>query len=137
MAQAKACSHCGGAVQAHEQQLHAGYDKIELLQVTAHRAPGGAVCRAVAPLWAVLCGPSTGGAGPRHALWDSIQSLATSRRYPHAISYERLSALFTQVYEVSISEGALTNPFQRVQHPSEGPGGGDFDPYAQQPADLQ
>ena len=30
IAQAKTCPHCGGAVQAHEQHLHAVYDKIEL-----------------------------------------------------------------------------------------------------------
>jgi transposase len=30
IAQAKTCSHCGGAVQAHTQHLHAVYDKIEL-----------------------------------------------------------------------------------------------------------
>jgi len=44
----------------------------------------------------------------------AIQSLATYLRYTHAIRYERLSALFTQVYGVSISAGALANLFQRV-----------------------
>jgi transposase len=44
----------------------------------------------------------------------SIQSLATYLRYTHAISYERLSALFAQVYGVAISEGALANLFQLV-----------------------
>jgi transposase len=39
----------------------------------------------------------------------SIQSLATYLRYTHAMSYERLSALFAQVYGVAISEGALAN----------------------------
>jgi transposase len=46
----------------------------------------------------------------------SIQRLATYLRDPHAISYARLSALFTQVYGVSSSEGALAHLFQRV-HP--------------------
>jgi transposase len=45
----------------------------------------------------------------------SIQSLATYLRYTHAISYERLSALFAQVYGVPISEGALANLFRRVK----------------------
>jgi len=44
----------------------------------------------------------------------SIQRLATYLRYTHAISYERLSALFAQVYGVAISEGALANLFQLV-----------------------
>jgi len=45
----------------------------------------------------------------------SIQSLATYLRYTHAISYERLSALFAQVCGVDISEGALANLFRRVK----------------------
>jgi transposase len=44
----------------------------------------------------------------------SIQSLATYLRYTHAISYARLSALFTQVCGLSSSEGALANLFPRV-----------------------
>ena len=44
----------------------------------------------------------------------SIEGLATYLRYTHAISDERLSALFAQVYGVPISEGALANLFQRV-----------------------
>jgi transposase len=45
----------------------------------------------------------------------SIQRLATYLRYTHAISYARLSALFTQVYGVPISEGALANLCRRVK----------------------
>ena len=44
----------------------------------------------------------------------SIEGLATDLRYTHAIGYERLSALFGQVFGVPISEGALANRFQRV-----------------------
>jgi transposase len=44
----------------------------------------------------------------------SIQRLATYLRDTHAISYARLSALFTQVYGVSISDGALANLCPRV-----------------------
>jgi transposase len=45
----------------------------------------------------------------------SIQSLATYLRYTHAISYERLAGLFGQVFQLSISEGALANLFQAVK----------------------
>src|SRR2546430_17112724 len=45
----------------------------------------------------------------------SIEGLATYLRYTPAIGYERLSALFAQVYGVSISEGALAHLFQRVK----------------------
>ena len=44
----------------------------------------------------------------------SVQSLATYLRYTHAISDERLSALWSQVFGRAISEGGLANVFQRV-----------------------
>jgi transposase len=44
----------------------------------------------------------------------SVQSLATYLRSTHAISYERLSALFVQVFGLRISEGGLANLFQSV-----------------------
>jgi transposase len=55
------------------------------------------------------------GLKPGTPFGSSIQGLATSLRYPQAISDARLSALFTQVYGVSINEGALANLFQRVK----------------------
>jgi transposase len=45
----------------------------------------------------------------------SLEGLATYLRYMQAISYERLSALFAQVYGVPISEGALANLCRRVK----------------------
>jgi len=45
----------------------------------------------------------------------ALESLATYLRYPHAISYARLSARFRQMCRVSISEGARANLFQRVK----------------------
>jgi len=50
----------------------------------------------------------------------SVQALATYLRYSHAISYERLSALFGEVFDLSISEGALSNLFQSIQRRLEG-----------------
>ena len=40
---------------------------------------------------------------------DSIISLITYLRYTHAISYQRLSQLLFQVFNLSISEGAIAN----------------------------
>jgi len=51
---------------------------------------------------------------------DSVQSLATYYRYTHAISYERLSRLFGEVYNFSISEGGLSNLFQKVKGRMDG-----------------
>ena len=46
---------------------------------------------------------------------ESIAQLATYLRYAHAISYQRLCALFRDVFGLQISEGALANLFRRVQ----------------------
>ena len=115
IAQAKTCPHCGGAVQAHEQHLHAVYDKIELPPVTP------IVTRVEQPAGQCPhCGqsyvaPVPVGLEPGTPFGASIQGLATYLRYTHAISDARLSALFAQVYGVAISEGALANLFQRVK----------------------
>ncbi len=45
----------------------------------------------------------------------SVESLVTYLRYTHAISYERLSGLLSQVFGLAISEGALANLLQRVK----------------------
>lgn len=114
MAQVKTCPHCGGVVPAHAPHLHAVYDKIELPPVkpivTRVEQHGGECPH---------CGqasvaPVPVGMEPGTPFGASIAGLATSLRYTHAISYERLSALFAQVYGVPISEGALANLFRRV-----------------------
>ena len=97
-------------MQAHEQQPHAVYDKIELPPVTpivprVEQYAGPCPHCGQSYVAPVPVGPEPG--TPFGAL---IQSLATYRRYTHAISYARLSALFTQVYGVSIREGALATP---------------------------
>jgi len=115
MAKAKTCPHCGGAVQAHEQHLHAVDDTIELppikpmvTQVEQHAGQ----CPHCGQSYVA---PVPVGMEPGTPFGASIQSLATYLRYTHAISYERLSALCAQVYRVHISEGALANLFRRVK----------------------
>ena len=44
----------------------------------------------------------------------SIQSLLTTFRFQHAISYQRLSAVMNDVFHVTISEGAISNGFKNV-----------------------
>ena len=40
---------------------------------------------------------------------DGVAALVTTLRYSHAISYARLSQLMSEVFQLSISEGALAN----------------------------
>ena len=101
-------------VPAHAQHLHAVYDQIELPpvkpMVTRVEQHGGE-CPHCGQTYVA---PVPVGMEPGTPFGASIEGLATYLRYTHAISYERLSALFAQVYGVPISEGALANLFRRV-----------------------
>jgi transposase len=55
------------------------------------------------------------GMEPGTPVGTSSDGLATSLRYTHAISDERLSARLAQVYGVPIRAGALANLFRRVK----------------------
>jgi transposase len=46
---------------------------------------------------------------------NGVAALVTTLRYAHAISYARLSELMSQLFNLSISEGALANLFERVK----------------------
>jgi transposase len=115
IAQAKTCPHCGGAVQAHEQHVHAVYDKIELPPIRPIVTRVEQYAGQCPHCGQTYVAPVPVGLEPGTPFGASIEALATYLRYTHAISYERLSALFAQVYGVPISEGALANLFRRVK----------------------
>src|SRR5262245_39478878 len=115
IAQAKTCPHCGGAVQAHGQHLHAVYDKIELPPIRPIVTRVEQYAGQCPHCGQSYVAPVPVGLEPGTPFGASIEALATYLRYTHAISYERLSALLAQVYGVPISEGALANLFQRVK----------------------
>jgi transposase len=115
IAKAKVCPHCGEGGSEAGQSLHAVYDKIE-------RPPVQPIVTRVEPYGArgAGCGPPyvapvPAGMEPGTPLGASVQRLATYLRYTHAIRYERLSALLSQVFGLAISEGGLANLFQLVK----------------------
>jgi transposase len=115
IAKVKGCPHCGQAVSAAEQSLQAVYEKIEVPPVkpiiTRVEQYGGR-CAGCGQLYVA---PVPTGMEPGTPFGASVQSLATYLRYTHAISYERLSGLFAQVFGVGISEGGLANLFHAVK----------------------
>ena len=114
MAQAKTCPHGGGVGPAQAQHLHAVYDTIELPPVkpiVTRVEQHGGECPHCGQTYVA---PVPVGIEPGTPFGASIEGLATSLRYTHAISDERLSALFAPVYGVPISDGALANLFRRV-----------------------
>jgi transposase len=115
IAKVKGCPYCGQVVSAAEQSLQAVYEKIEVPPVkpiiTRVEQYGGR-CAGCGQLYVA---PVPTGMEPGTPFGASVQSLATYLRYTHAISYERLSGLFAQVFGVGISEGGLANLFQAVK----------------------
>jgi transposase len=109
------CPHCGHGGLAAEPSLQAVYDKIELPPITPIMTRvqqyGGRCAGCGRPYVA----PVPAGMEPGSPFGASVQRLATYLRYTPAISYERLSALFAQVFGLSISEGGLANLFQSVR----------------------
>jgi transposase len=97
--------------------------KVCPLVVTRSRTPGKR-CRPSTPR--ANCHPSSpsshgssrmaggvpAGMDPGPPCGASVQSLATYLRYPHALSDERLSALWAQVCGLAIRAGGLANLFQ-------------------------
>jgi transposase len=114
-AQATSCSHCQAALGADDHVLWARYDKIDLPPIRpvvtrveryAGRCPrcGGTT---------LACVPQ--GLEEGSPFGASITALALYLRFTHAISSQRLSALFRQVFGLAISEGALEGLLRRAK----------------------
>jgi transposase len=115
IAKAKVCPHCGHGVPEAGQSLQAVYNKIELPPVkpiVTRVEPYGGCCAGCGQPYVA---PVPAGMAPGTPFGASIQGLATYLRYTHAISDERLSALFAQVCGLDISEGGLANVVQSVK----------------------
>jgi transposase len=112
VARAKSCPHCGEAVDS--QVLHAKYDKIEIppiKPIVTQVSQYGGHCPHCHKDY-VSAVPN--GLESTTPFGSSVETLATYLRYNHAISYNRLSNLFREMYHLEISEGGLANLFKRV-----------------------
>ena len=110
---AETCPHCAAAVTADDQSLQQLYDRIEIPPikpvVTQVRRHGG-VCPCCRKKFLA---PVPKGLEPGSPFGASVASLAVAFHHNQAISFERLAALFGEVFGLEISEGALGNLFQR------------------------
>ena len=121
VAQAKRCPHCGVDVDPSTQRLSGIYERIELPQVTPHVTRVeryGGMCPCCQKAYQA---PVAVGLEPGSPFGTSIASLVTYLRYGHAISYQRLSQLMSELYGLTLSEGAIANLLQRVQAQLETP----------------
>ncbi len=115
VAMATECPRCRTPLGVSDQKPCAVYDKIDLPRpapIVTRVALYGGICP--------FCGerfvaPAPAGLEPGSPFGPSIDALAVYLRYQHAIGYRRLSRLFTDLYGLAISEGALANLFRRVK----------------------
>jgi len=114
-ARLKACPHCRARLSAAAQRPLKLYDAIELPpvkpRVTRVVLHGGRCPRCGQRFLA----PAPLGLEPGSPFGASVAAVAIYLRYAHAIGYERLSALFENLFGLAISEGALANLFRRAQ----------------------
>jgi len=112
-----ACPHCAAAFPMEQQAPQQVYDRVELPpirpDVTRVRLFGGrcACCGERATATA----PS--GLEPGSPFGQSIVAWVIYLHYAHAIGLERLSALMSEMFALSISEGAISNMLARAREP--------------------
>ena len=110
---ADACPHCAAAVTADDQSLQQLYDRIEIPPikpvVTQVRRHGG-VCPCCREKFLA---PVPKGLEPGSPFGSSVVALAIAFHHNQAISLERLSTQFVEVFGLKISEGAICNMFMR------------------------
>ena len=114
-AAAQRCPHCRAKVAAAGQTPMQVYDKIELPPVrplVTRVVLKGCRCRACGGR---VVAPAPEGLERGSPFGRTIVALAVYLRYTHAIGYERLAALFSHLFGLEISEGALANLLARAK----------------------
>ena len=109
------CPHCRAALTDADQRLAQRYDKIDLppikpIVTRVERYAGHCPCCGVTTLAAVPEGME-----PGTPFSLNLVALAIYLRVIHAVSYRRLSRLFTELFALAISEGALDAAFRRAK----------------------
>lgn len=108
---AEACQHCGTAVADAPQSACETYDRIEIPEikpdVTRVTLYGG-ICPCCTKRFKAAPPAGLEGGSP---FGPNLRAFALYLRFTQAISFERLSHLFSDLLGVEISEGALVNMF--------------------------
>lgn len=123
VAKAIVCSHCGTAVSEDNQEMQQVYERVEIppirpIVTRVERYGGRCGC----------CGQSYSAPVPvglelGSPFGKSLEVLITYLRYHHALSYQRLSQVMREVFQVDISEGAIANLLARVKETLSNPVG--------------
>jgi transposase len=106
------CQHCATDVSGEKQTAREAYDRIEIPPVTAEITRVtlmGGICPACGKPYKA---PAPEGMEPGSPFGPNLTALALHLRYTQGIGFERLSHLFSHVFSLSVSEGALVNMIQ-------------------------
>jgi transposase len=106
---AKECPGCGGDVSGVKQSALERYDCIELPEIkpdVTRVVLHGGVCSCCS---ARFKAPPPQGLEPGSPFGPNLRAFAIYLRVAHAVSFERLSRLMSDLVELKISEGALVN----------------------------
>jgi transposase len=113
----QACPHCAASFPAGEQTPQEVYDRIEIPpikpDVTRVRLFGGK-CSCCGERATAEAPP---GLEPGSPFGQSVCALVVYLHYAHAIGFERLAALLSEVFGLRISEGAISNMLHRASKP--------------------
>jgi len=109
------CPSCHASIPEESQRLHSRYDKLELppiepIVTRVDRYQG--TCPACGEQSVAAVPPEL---APGSPFGETIERLVPYLRYGHAISYQRLHHLLKEVFNLSISEGAIANLLSRVK----------------------
>ncbi len=110
----ESCGCCHSLLTPADQKTYQAYDRIEIIvktRVTRVHVHGG-------KCW--NCGEKFMGTPPQDLkpgspFGASIQSLALYMHYCHMVSYQRLVAMFDEIFHLKISEGAIRNIFKKTE----------------------
>jgi transposase len=106
------CQHCAANVSGEKQTAREAYDRIEIppvaAEVTRVTLMGG-ICPACGKPYTA---PAPEGMEPGSPFGPNLTALALHLRFTQGIGFERLSHLFSHVFSLSVSEGALVNMIQ-------------------------
>ncbi len=103
------CQHCAADVSGVAQTALQSYDRIEIREIkpqVTRMALHGGICPCSAKRFKVTPPP---GLEPGSPFGPNLRALAIYLRASHAVSYERLARLMSDLLGLEISEGALVN----------------------------
>lgn len=117
--QATSCTGCGADVSNQRQHLRHRYDHVDIPPVTPHTTRielmggrcNGCGCRFRAP--------PPEGMKPGTPFGPNIHAFLLYLHHSHHIGFERLSRVMSELFGLKISEGAISNAFQRMAGPLE------------------